>query len=215
METQPLTIVLASSSPRRRSIFERLGVACELAEADVDERAIPYKTPRELALKAALAKASHVAEARLKKAPASAVARRALVVGVDTIVVLDGLVYGKPDDAADARRMLAELTGRTHTVISGVALVEVGGTTLMDAVETDVVLRSATADEIAEYVSTGEPLDKAGSYALQGEGRRFVAEVRGDYFNVVGLPVTRLLEMMAEYTDVTAWAQRAETLTGY
>ena len=215
METQPLTIVLASSSPRRRSIFERLGVACELAEADVDERAIPYKTPRELALKAALAKASHVAEARLKRAPASAVARRALVVGVDTIVVLDGLVYGKPDDAADARRMLAELTGRTHTVISGVALVEVGGTTLMDAVETDVVLRPATADEIAEYVSTGEPLDKAGSYALQGEGRRFVAEVRGDYFNVVGLPVTRLLEMMAEYTDVTAWAQRAETLTGY
>jgi septum formation protein len=111
--------------------------------------------------------------------------------------------------------MLAELTGRTHTVISGVALVEVGGTTLIDAVETDVVLRSATEDEIAEYVATGEPLDKAGSYALQGEGRRFVAEVKGDYFNVVGLPVSRLLEMMSEFTDTTAWARRAETLTGY
>ncbi|PKO18627.1 septum formation protein Maf [candidate division BRC1 bacterium HGW-BRC1-1] len=215
MKTEPLHIVLASSSPRRRSIFERLGVACELAEADVDERAIPYKTPRELALKAALAKANHVAEARLNGATAAEGTPRVLVVGVDTIVVLDGIVYGKPTDEADARRMLAELTGRTHTVISGVALVEVGGTTLIDAVETDVVLRSATEDEIAEYVATGEPLDKAGSYALQGEGRRFVAEVKGDYFNVVGLPVSRLLEMMSEFTDTTAWARRAETLTGY
>lgn len=181
----------------------------------MDERAIPYKTPRELALKAALAKANHVAEARLNGATAAEGTPRVLVVGVDTIVVLDGIVYGKPTDEADARRMLAELTGRTHTVISGVALVEVGGTTLIDAVETDVVLRSATEDEIAEYVATGEPLDKAGSYALQGEGRRFVAEVKGDYFNVVGLPVSRLLEMMSEFTDTTAWARRAETLTGY
>lgn len=203
MNSETVSIVLASSSPRRRRIFEHLGVPCELAVAGVDERAIPYGTPRELALKAAYAKAAEVAEGR----PA-----RTLVVGVDTIVVLDGRVYGKPDDEADARRMLGELAGRTHTVISGVAVVEVGGSTLLDAVETDVELHALTPAEVADYVATGEPLDKAGSYALQGIGGRLVKEVRGDYFNVVGLPVARLMEMLDGYVDTSEWTGRMASL---
>lgn len=203
MNSETVSIVLASSSPRRRRIFEHLGVPCELAVAGVDERAIPYGTPRELALKAAYAKAAEVAEGR----PA-----RTLVVGVDTIVVLDGRVYGKPDDEADARRMLGELAGRTHTVISGVAVLEVGGSTLLDAVETDVELHALTPAEVADYVATGEPLDKAGSYALQGIGGRLVKEVRGDYFNVVGLPVARLMEMLDGYVDTSEWTGRMASL---
>ena len=203
MNSETVSIVLASSSPRRRRIFEHLGVPCELAVPGVDERAIPYSAPRELALKAADAKAAEVAEGR----PA-----RTLVVGVDTIVVLDGRVYGKPDDEADARRMLGELAGRTHTVISGVAVVEVGGSTLLDAVETDVELHALTPAEVADYVATGEPLDKAGSYALQGIGGRLVREVRGDYFNVVGLPVARLMDMLAGYVDTSEWTGRMASL---
>lgn len=203
MNTETVSIVLASSSPRRRRIFEHLGVPCELAVPGVDERAIPYTTPRELALKAAYAKAAEVAAGRPP---------RTVVVGVDTIVVLDGRVYGKPDDEADARRMLGELAGRTHTVISGVAVVEVGGSTLLDAVETDVELHALTPGEVADYVATGEPLDKAGSYALQGIGGRLVKEVRGDYFNVVGLPVARLMEMLDGYVDTSGWAARIVSL---
>jgi septum formation protein len=197
-------IVLASASPRRRDLFRRLRIAAEFTDAGIDERAIPHRTPREYAIKAAYAKASAVAAGR----------SRGIVIGMDTIVVLDGLIYGKPDDAAHARAMLAEIAGRTHTVISGVAVVEVGKSSLLDAVETDVTIRPLTGDEIADYVGTGEPLDKAGSYALQGIGRGIVARIDGDYFNVVGLPVSRLLDMMDGFVDTSGFRANLPCLRG-
>ncbi|MBX7245740.1 MAG: Maf family protein [Candidatus Sumerlaeaceae bacterium] len=204
-ETDPLPLILASASPRRRELVAALGMSCEFASADIEEDKIPYKTPRELAIKTAYAKACEV-EKRYG---------RGLVIAADTIVVLDGKVYMKPTDAADACRMLGELSGRAHTVISGVAVKEVGKGTLLDAVETVVHIRAMEAPEIAEYVATGEPLDKAGAYAVQGLGREIVSRIDGDYFNVVGLPLTRLFEMMEDFTDVSEWRERIKDLESF
>ena len=115
----------------------------------------------------------------------------ATVIGADTIVVLDGRIFGKPADEADAHRMLAELSGRTHQVITGVCLVRNGQTEAF-AETTDVRFKEISAEDIAAYVATGEPLDKAGAYGIQGRGGAFVDSVDGDYDNVVGLPVARL-----------------------
>ncbi len=195
-------IVLASSSPRRRDLFARLRIPCELATADVDEWAIPYSSPREFALKAAYAKASAVAGSR----------PRSLVVGVDTIVVLDGEVFGKPRDEDEACAMLGRLAGRAHTVISGIALVESGGSSLLDAVESRVTLRPLTPAEIREYVRTGEPMDKAGAYAIQGLGGTLIAGIAGDFFNVVGLPVKRLLDMLDSFAETAPFRARIPEL---
>ncbi len=198
-----MPIVLGSGSPRRRDLFDALGIRYELSPADIDERAIAYKTPRELAIKAAYAKALEV-----EKRYAAG-----LIIAVDTIVVYQGRVFGKPDDVQDAEQMLAELTGNAHTVISGLAVKEVGKTTLLDAEQTYVHLRPLTPEQIEQYVATGEPLDKAGSYAIQGIGRDFVDRVEGDYFNVVGLPVKRLLDMMEFFVETSAYRCRLKTLS--
>lgn len=194
LDSDIFPIILGSGSPRRKQIFDALGIEYELSPADIDERKIEYKLPREFAIKAAYAKACAV-EKRF---------RQGLVIAVDTIVVLDERIYGKPDDEEDARRMLSDLSGRTHRVISGVAVKQVGKSALLDAEKTDVHLMPLTEAEIAEYVATGEPLDKAGSYAIQGTGRRIVDHIDGDYFNVVGLPVQRLLGMMDFFTDTSS-----------
>lgn len=191
-------IVLASASPRRRHMLNALGMAYVVAPADVDERSITYSSARELALKAAYAKACAVEPAN----PDS------IIVAADTIVVLDEIVYGKPDDAADARRMLSELSGRVHQVITGVAVKQAGKSALLDAEATRVHIRELTQDVINTYIATGEPLDKAGAYALQGIGAGLVDRVEGDFFNVVGLPLRKLLSMMSLFLDVSAYERR-------
>lgn len=196
-------IVLASASPRRREIFRLLGIPHEIASADIDEGAIPFKTPRELALKTAYAKACEI-EPRFPTGT--------LIVAADTVVTREGQVYTKPADASDARRMLSDLAGRTHSVITGVAVLEAGKSTLMDAVETRVEMAALTPDQIADYVATGEPLDKAGAYAVQGTTHRVVERIDGDYFNVVGLPIARVLEMLAASMDVRPFQSRLPEL---
>ncbi|MCX7018049.1 MAG: Maf family protein [bacterium] len=200
----PRRIVLASASPRRRELVASLGMQCEFASPDVDESSIPFKVPRELALKAAFAKAVAVEP----DYPNS------LIVAADTIVTMNGRVYMKPEDEADACRMLSELSGRTHTVISGVAVKESGKAMLLDAVETRVHIRQIEPDEIAEYVATREPLDKAGAYAAQGMGQKFIQQIEGDYYNVVGLPLEKLLMMMSLFLDVTAYRLKLKSLAG-
>lgn len=197
-----MPIILASASPRRRDLFDALGIKYELMPADIDERAITYKTPRELAMKTAYAKAIEV-EKRVTEG---------LIIAVDTIVVYQGRVFGKPDDVQDAELMLRQLVGNAHTVISGVAVKETGKTTLLDAEQTYVHLRAMTPQDIEQYVATGEPLDKAGSYAIQGIGRQFVDRIEGDYFNVVGLPVKRLLDMMDFFVETAAYRCKLKTL---
>jgi septum formation protein len=170
-------LILASASPRRRQLLAQIGVAFEVDVADVDEGDDPRAN--------ALAKARAVA-ARHR-------GEDAVVLGADTEVVLDGDVLGKPADDADAREMLRRLSGRTHAVVTAYALVDcTTDDELVRSVETGVTFRPLTGDEIDAYVATGEPLDKAGAYGIQGRGAVLVDRIDGDYFTVVGLPLADL-----------------------
>ncbi len=195
-------IVLASASPRRRELLEKIGLQFVVAPADVNEEALPYRTPRELAIKAAYAKACAI-EPRFP---------RAILLAADTVVALDGKVYGKPVTPDDAARMLRELSGRRHSVITGVVVKESGKMAVLDAVETWVSFRELTETEIENYVASGEPMDKAGAYAIQGGASAFVTHIEGDYWNVVGLPVARLVELLGSFLDVRPFQQKLREL---
>ncbi len=182
--------MLASASPRRHALLRRAGVAFEARPAELDETPRAGETPLETLVRLALAKALAVA-ARLDE-PGR------LVLGADTGVLLDDRLFGKPRDPDDALEMLAQLAGRTHRVITAVAITE--GTrqrVWQCSVTSHVTLRSASRDDLARYVATGEPLDKAGAYAFQGEGRRFVSKVEGSETNVIGLPLEETLALLA------------------
>jgi septum formation protein len=183
-------LVLASASPRRRDILAAAGLRFQVEPSDLDESGLPGEAP-----------AAHAA--RLARAKALAVARRrardpaCVVIAADTLVVIDARVLGKPADAREAESHLASLCGRTHRVITAVAVMRADAVCPREAlVESEVALRPASADEIRAYVATGEPLDKAGAYALQGEGRRFVERVIGSESNVIGLPLEETLELL-------------------
>jgi septum formation protein len=186
-------LVLASASPRRRELLARAGLAFEVVPADIDELARPGERPEALVERLAREKAAAVAR-RVGPAPSR------LVLGSDTVVALDGDVLGKPRDAADAEALLARLVGRTHRVWTGVAVAASSAPTALASrvVGSLVRMRAASADEIRRYVATGEPLDKAGAYALQGEGRRFVLEVTGSETNVIGLPLDETLALLRD-----------------
>jgi septum formation protein len=170
-------LVLASASPRRRELLAGLGLHFTVVPADLDESPLPGELP------AACVR-------RLAAAKAGAYAGAALVLAADTVVVLDGTMLAKPRDAADARRMLGAIAGREHTVLTGVALHERPAGQQLDWVEASRVRMARMAPhEIDWYVATGEPLDKAGAYAVQGIGALFVEAVFGNYTNVVGLPL--------------------------
>lgn len=185
--TAPL--VLASASPRRRELLEAAGVIHEVVPADIDERARTGERPLDLALRLAREKALAVA-ARYE-------GKTRHVLGSDTIVVLDDVALGKPEDPEDAVRLLKRLAGRTHRVITAVAIAHSETLEVVDrAVESHVTMRSASEDELRRYVETGEPLDKAGAYAIQGEGSRLVSQLEGSRSNVIGLPVEETLELL-------------------
>jgi septum formation protein len=180
-------LVLASSSPRRREILASLGLTFEARAADVDETLLPGESASDAAERLARAKAE----------TAAAGTPEALVVAADTLVVLDGDALGKPRDRADARRMLATLSGRAHDVVTGVACAH-GGRIVSGRETTRVVFAAMSGAEIAAYSATGEPDDKAGAYALQGIGGLFVERVEGSPSNVVGLPVRLLYRLASE-----------------
>jgi septum formation protein len=177
---RPPSLVLASGSPRRREILRQIGLSFRVLVPDVDEEAIRAPEPAELARRRALAKAEAV------DAPGE------LVLAADTLVVRRGRTYGKPEGPAAAAAMLAELCGGPHDVWSGLALRR-NGQVWSGLARTRVWLRAASPEEIAAYVATGEPLDKAGSYAAQGLGSVLVERVSGCFWNVVGLPVAVLV----------------------
>jgi septum formation protein len=202
-------IVLASASPRRRELLTRAGVRFEVVPSSVEERPHAGEAPRELALRLAREKVLDVA----RRFPASP---RRTVLGADTIVVLEDSVLGKPVDRQEALTMLRRLAGHTHRVLTAVAVVETDRLeprTL--CVESTVVMRSASDAELRAYVATGESLDKAGAYAAQGEGRRFVERIDGSESNVIGLPIEETLALLrAEETKGQAppTARPRETL---
>lgn len=180
-------MILASQSPRRRELLALVGIPHEVRPADIDETYLPGEPPRDHAERLA----------REKTAAIAAAEPEALVIGSDTIVVVDGDVLGKPAEAEEAGRMIARLAGRTHTVMTGVA-VAWRGQTRSAVEEVDVTFHPLSAREIAEYVATREPMDKAGAYGIQGYGATIVARVDGDYFAVMGLPLQRLVRLLGD-----------------
>lgn len=181
-------IVLASSSPRRQRLLEQVGLPHEVVDPGEVETA--SGEPEKRALENAEVKARRVAER----------VGEGLVVGADTVVVVDDRILGKPRDASEARVMLRALSGRVHRVITGIAVVDaVSGRAEADAVETLVHMRPLSEEEIAAYVATGEPIGKAGGYAIQGVGALLVEEIQGCFYNVVGLPLSRLEELLRRF----------------
>jgi septum formation protein len=178
-------VVLASASPRRRQLLDLIGIAHEVRPANIDETMRPRETPRRHA-------------ERLAREKASAIAKRdpdLITIGADTIVVVNRKVLGKPRDTDDAAKMLALLSGREHTVTTAVAVSR--GKKLRSAVEeVRVKFRRLRDDEIEAYIATGEPMDKAGAYGIQGYGATIVERIEGDYFAVMGLPIVRLVGLL-------------------
>ncbi len=198
MPANPPDLVLASGSPRRRELLTRAGVRFEIHPADIDELAVEGETPHEMVSRLAVDKAQAVA-GRLERQP------RRWILGADTTVVVAGSVLGKPRDPEEAVGMLSRLVGRTHSVLTGVAVCATGeGEPRELVVESRVHMRAAPIREIEAYVATGESMDKAGSYALQGEGRRFVDRVEGSETNVIGLPLDETLALLQELGAIDA-----------
>jgi len=179
-------LILASSSPRRRELLTQAGIAFTVQPADIDESHRPGESPIAFTQRLAREKA----EAVFAHHP------QATVLGADTIVVCDAEILGKPADAADAARMLRLLSDREHQVITGVAIITPQGTRTQADITT-VTMRKISEEEIQNYIATGEPMDKAGAYAIQGGAAPFVTSIEGDYTNVVGLPIKLVQEMLS------------------
>lgn len=178
-------LLLASSSPRRSEILRMIGWPFELGAVGVDESLRSEESPHTYVQRVATAKAAAAAEVHAHRP----------VVAADTTVVVDEHILAKPADVEDAKRMLRMLQGRWHEVLTGLALVFDSGMKV-DIEKTEVRFAPMTEAEIGWYVATGEPMDKAGAYAIQGQGARFIESIKGDYFNVMGLPVRLLYELV-------------------
>ncbi|TVY04053.1 Maf family protein [Cohnella terricola] len=191
-------LVLASASPRRQELISLLGLPVRVmpsgAAEDTPEEWSPGQIVEELSLRKALA---------VKKELTEPSDESSIVIGSDTIVVLNGIAMGKPKDELEAVHMLRQLSGKTHEVYTGVSCVKVSdGRTVTSHRVTKVRMRTLTDDQIARYVATGEPMDKAGAYGIQEVGALLVESIEGDYFNVVGLPVS-LLAVLLEQFEIT------------
>jgi len=179
-----MKLILASASPRRAEILRAAGIAFTVLSSAVDETPLPGETATDMVRRLAAAKAELVAARAVGPA---------IVIAADTVVALDGTVMGKPRTSDDARHMLEKLSGRTHSVITGVALVRLPDAERREFTEiTQVHFTALSDEEIVSYLSSGEPFDKAGAYAIQGVAGRFIPRIDGCYFNVVGLPLARL-----------------------
>jgi septum formation protein len=180
-------LILASQSPRRKSLLEQAGIGFVVIPGNFDEDSVPLDEPKAYARVLAREKAKQIAG----QYPHS------WVIGADTIVCIDDAVLGKPHSKQDARRMLNQLSGRMHQVVTGYALINESLQKIFtDAVKTDVRFKALSEEEIEWYIQTGEPFDKAGGYAIQGLGSFLVIEVHGSYTNVVGLPICELIEQL-------------------
>lgn len=185
-----MKLILASASPRRAEILREAGFSFLVMSSAVDETPIPGESPSDMAQRLADAKAELVAARAVGPA---------IVIAADTVVCLDGRIFGKPRSSDDARQMLDRLSGRTHTVLTGVTLIRLPDTERRSFVETTLVHFNELADEeISRYLASDEPRDKAGAYAIQGRGGRYIPRIEGCYFNVVGLPLAHVTRALAE-----------------
>ena len=189
-----VTVVLASASPRRRELLEQIGLPFAVVPSGADET-IPAELSPSLAVQTlSLMKAADVAKIQSEDA---------LIIGADTVVVLDDEILTKPKDACEATMMLKRLSGRCHRVMTGLTLFRrKDGKSISVTEETEVFFKELTEMEINAYIKTGEPLDKAGAYGIQGLGGLFIEKIQGDYYNVVGLPLARLGRLLEEEFDI-------------
>ncbi|MFQ5649906.1 MAG: Maf family protein [bacterium] len=186
-------LILASGSPRRASLLKLVGFEFEVKASQLDERNEAYAVPEVHVLELSQKKAWKVAET----------IKDGLIVGADTIVVLDSQILGKPDSPAQAREMLRRLSGYTHTVYTGLAIVaQPGGRTISDYEKTDVTFRNLSDTEIEQYVETKSPLDKAGSYGIQDQGALFVSKVNGCFYNVMGFPLSKFYSLLRSFVKL-------------
>lgn len=183
--------ILASASPRRKELLEAMGIDFDVLVSEADEGQIPRDIqPKLYVQELALLKAAATAKTALKS-------KQSIIIAADTIVTLDGEILGKPSDANDAKNMLCALSGRVHEVYTGYCVMRLAdGKTVCDSVCTKVKFKELTGDTIDAYIATGEPMDKAGAYGIQGRGCVLVESISGDYFNVVGLPVSALSDTL-------------------
>ena len=186
-----MNVILASQSPRRKELMGLFHIPFTIQVADVDET-----------MNAELSPAQEVC--RVSRLKAEGVRREAddIVIAADTIVVCQGQILGKPRDEAHAKQMLRQLSGKSHQVMTGLTVLR-GDRTICSTQITDVFFRELTQDEIDAYVASGEPMDKAGAYGIQGQAGLFVEKIHGDYYNVIGLPVCRLGQILKELTEET------------
>lgn len=190
-------IILASASPRRRELLENMGHTFSVIVSEADEDSVAKDVPPEIYVQElALIKAAAVAKTVIKN-------KKAIVISADTIVVNNGEILGKPKDEADAERMLKALSGKAHRVYTGFCVMRLSDAkTVCESVMTEVVFNRLTDDRIKKYIATGEPMDKAGAYGIQGLGAMLVEKINGDYFNVVGLPVNALSRVLLAEFDI-------------
>jgi len=186
-------LVLASASPRRQELLRNAGIPFVIEASDIEETPLQSEPPRACAERLAREKAQTVFRQRPND----------FVLGADTVVVVDGQILGKPRDANDAARMLRMLAGRVHEVITGVCVAgpkppSAGSVESVGSESTLVTVDALSDEEIRAYVATGEPMDKAGAYAIQGQASRWISRIEGDYFNVVGLPIALVYRMLRE-----------------
>jgi septum formation protein len=180
-------IILASASPRRKDLLEKIGLKFEVDSCDIIEDLTSDLAPRELAKKISAEKAQAAVEKYSD----------AIIIAADTIGVFEGKIIGKPHTATEARKILSILSGKSHLVITGYTIIDTGTRkTVTKSVQTKVYFRNLSESEIDAYVKTGEPLDKAGAYAIQGLGALIVEKIEGDYYNVIGLPLSSLMESL-------------------
>jgi septum formation protein len=194
-----MKLILASASPRRAQILHDAGISFSVLSSAIDETPYPGETPQQVV--------QRLAEAKVELAAARAVGP-AILIAADTVVTLDGQILGKPRSTDEARRMLELFSGRTHSVITGVILVRLPEMERRQFIETTLVhFAPLTREEISRYLATEEPYDKAGAYAIQGHAGRYIPRIEGCYFNVVGLPLARVVATLQEL----GWSEERES----
>lgn len=188
-----MDIILASASPRRKEILGNTNLKFEVIKSDIDEVILPEESPCQVVMRLAYEKSMDISYNNKNK----------LIIGADTIVCLDNIILGKPKDKLDAIEMIKKLSGRTHQVITGISLINLDANKkIIDYVVSNVKFKKLSHEDIMNYIQTNESLDKAGAYGIQGYGALLVEEIKGDYFNIVGLPISKLSDLLKKHFSI-------------
>lgn len=188
-----MEIILASASPRRKEILGNTNVKFTVIKSEIDEVVLDNEKPQQVVMRLAFEKCLDIASKHEED----------LVIGADTIVVLDDEILGKPKDKNEAYEMIKKLSNRTHQVMTGISLINLhSNKKIIDCVVSDVKFKDLSEEDIKDYIQTNESLDKAGAYGIQGYGALLVEEIKGDYFNIVGLPISRLSDLLKEHFGI-------------